>query len=264
MGKGADAVIPARLHSTRLPRKVLVDIAGKPMIRHVYERTSLARSIGRVLIATDSEEVARVAEEWGAAVELTASDLPSGTARIASIVDKVDAEIVVNVQGDQPLVEPELIDELVRSFRNNTADIITPVFRIIEVSDLTDPGVAKVVRGNDGRALYFSRSPIPHVRDVPIAEWPKRATLWAQYGIYGFRRHVLEDFNASLPPGELEQAEKLEQLRFLEAGYSIYTIKTTFRQIAVDTPEDLARVRRILASRSEQESGEHGGAYEAD
>ena len=255
MEKGAVAVIPARLQSTRLPRKVLLDIAGKPMIRHVYERTSLAQSINRVLIATDSKEVIRVVQEWGVAVMLTDPNLPSGTARIASIVDKIDAEIIVNVQGDQPLVEPELIDELVRSFQSNKADIVTPVFRITEVSDLIDPGIAKVVCGSDGRALYFSRSPIPHVRDAPLAEWPKRAALWAQYGIYGFRRHVLQDFNASLPPSQLEQAEKLEQLRFLEAGYSIYTIKTRFRQIAVDTAEDLAQVRRILASRPKQESG---------
>lgn len=255
MEKAAVAVIPARLHSTRLPRKVLVDIAGKPMIRHVYERTSLARSINRILIATDSKEVSRVVREWGVAVALTDPNLPSGTARIASIIDKIDAEIVVNVQGDQPLVEPELIDELVRSFQNSKADIVTPVFQITEISDLTDPDIAKVVRGNDGHALYFSRSPIPYVRDLPMAEWPKRATFWAQYGIYGFRRHVLQNFNASLPPSQLEQAEKLEQLRFLEAGYSIYTIKTRFRQIAVDTAENLAQVRRILSSRSQQESG---------
>jgi len=255
MEKGAIAVIPARLQSVRLPRKVLVDIAGKPMIQHVYERTSLAQSIQHVLIATDSEDVARVAQDWGGAVTLTAANLPSGTARIASIVDEIDAEIVVNVQGDQPLVEPELIDELVRSFKNSKADIVTPVFRITQVSDLIDPGIAKVVRGKDGRALYFSRSPIPYVRDVPLAEWPKRATLWAQHGIYGFRRYVLQDFNASLSPSELERAEKLEQLSFLEAGYSIYTIKTKFRQIAVDTAEDLAHVRHILASRPQQESG---------
>ncbi|UCD70643.1 MAG: 3-deoxy-manno-octulosonate cytidylyltransferase [Syntrophobacterales bacterium] len=255
MEKRAVAVIPARLQSTRLPRKVLADIAGKPMIRHVYERASLAQSINRVLVATDSKEVIRIVREWGVAVILTSPNLPSGTARIASIVNKIDAEIVVNIQGDQPLVEPELIDELVRSFQNNRADIVTPVFRITEVSDRIDPGLAKVVCGNDGRALYFSRSPIPHVRDAPLAEWPKRAALWAQYGIYGFRRHVLEEFDASLPPSQLEQAEKLEQLRFLEAGYSIYTIKTRFRQIAVDTAEDLAQVRRILASQPQQESG---------
>lgn len=255
MEKGVVAVIPARLDSTRLPRKILVELAGKPMIRHVYERTSFAESISRVLIATDSREVARVVEEWGGAVAMTDTNLLSGTARIASIIDRIDAEIIVNVQGDQPLVEPELIDKLVGSFQDTTADIVTPVFQITEASDLTDPGIAKVVRGNDGRALYFSRSPIPYVRDAPLAEWPKRVTYWAQYGIYGFRRHVLENFNTSLPPSQLEQAEKLEQLRFLEAGYSIYTFKTRFRQIAVDTGEDLARVRRILASQPHRESG---------
>ena len=250
MEKEAVAVIPARLHSTRLPRKVLSDITGKPMIRHVYERTRLAQGISRVLIATDSEEVARLVREWGGVAALTDTNLPSGTARIASIIDKIEGEIILNIQGDQPLVEPELIDKLVRSFRNSKADIITPVFQITELADLADPGIAKVACGNDGRALYFSRSPIPYVRDVPLAEWLKQAAFWGHYGIYGFRRHVLQDFAASLPSSQLEQAEKLEQLRFLEAGYSIYTIKTRFRQIAVDTAEDLARVRRIFDCRS--------------
>ncbi|MBW2056309.1 MAG: 3-deoxy-manno-octulosonate cytidylyltransferase [Deltaproteobacteria bacterium] len=249
----AVAVIPARLHSTRLPRKVLLDIAGKPMLRHVYDRTRSARSIRRVLVATDSTEVADPVREWGGEVVVTDPGLPSGTARIASIVDSLDGEIIVNVQGDQPLVEPTLIDGLVRAFEGTGADIVTPVFRVTRVSDLTDPGIAKVVRARDGRALYFSRSPIPYVRDVPMAEWPKRATFWAQYGIYGFRRRVLVDFNASLPPSALEKAEKLEQLRFLEAGYAIHTFTTRFRQVAVDTPEDLARVRAILESRPKGE-----------
>jgi len=255
MGTLAIAVIPARLHSTRLPRKVLCDIGGKTMIRHVYERTRLAQSVSRVVVATDSEEVANLVRDWDGGVRMTDPGLPSGTARIASIIDSIEGDIIVNVQGDQPLVEPELIDQLVGSFRTSNADILTPVFQVSELADVTDPGIAKVVRGNDGRALYFSRSPIPHVRDAPIAEWPKRATFWGHYGIYAFRRHVLQGFNASLPPSRLEQAEKLEQLRFLEAGYSIYTIETKFRQIAVDTAEDLARVRRILISPSQCESG---------
>jgi 3-deoxy-manno-octulosonate cytidylyltransferase (CMP-KDO synthetase) len=248
MKNRAVAVIPARFHSTRLPAKILADIAGKPMIRHVYERVSSAQQIQRVLIAADSEEILHVARRWGGEVIMTDMGLPSGTARIASIIDEVDAQIVINVQGDQPLVEPELIDALVETLQKSSAEIATPVCPITEISDLTDPSIVKVVRGNNGSALYFSRAPVPYVRDAPMAEWLTKATFWAHHGIYGFRRHVLESFDVSIPPSPLEQAEKLEQLRFLEAGYSIHTIETSVPQIAVDTAEDLAQVRKIFGS----------------
>ena len=254
MTEKATAVIPARLQSARLPRKVLADIAGKPMIRHVYERTRTAAMINHVLVATDSEDVARVVREWGGEAVVTDAALPSGTARIASVIGDVDTDIIINVQGDQPLVEPELIDEVVRNLTTTSADIVTPVFQITEFSDLSDPGIAKVVRTSDGRALYFSRSPIPFVRDVPMADWPKRTTFWAHYGIYGFRRHVLEYLGETSRPSQLEQAEKLEQLRFLEAGFHIHTIETTFRQQAVDTAEDLDRIRRMVQSVAEVKS----------
>ena len=244
----AIAVIPARIASKRLPRKVLVDIVGKPMIQHVYERVYRARTVQRVIVATDSEEVVRIVEGWGGEAILTDPDLPSGTARIASIIDQIGAEVVVNVQGDQPLVEPDLIDELVRSFGHATADIVTAVWPIKRAVDLTNPAIAKVVRARDGRALYFSRSPIPYVRDADPVEWPQKAAFWGHYGIYCFRRQVLLDFNHSLPPSQLEQAEKLEQLRFLEAGYRIHTIETIWRQVAVDTVEDLRHVREMSAT----------------
>ena len=215
------------------------------MIQHVYERACQARAVQRVVVAADSEEVVRVVEGWGGEVVLTDPSLPSGTARIASIIDQIDSEIIVNVQGDQPLVEPDLIDELVQSFCRIAADIVTPVWRINDVADLVDPGIAKVVRGHDGRALYFSRSPIPYVRDVELSQWPQMAVFWGHYGIYGFRRHVLENY-FSIPPGSLEQVERLEQLRFLEAGYRIHTIETPYRQVAIDTPEDLKRVRQLM------------------
>ena len=250
----ATAVIPARIQSQRLPRKVLEDIAGKPMIRHVYERTLAATMVDRVCVATDSEDVVRLVREWGGEAILTDANLPSGTARIASIVESLDTDMIINVQGDQPLVEPELIDEVARNLATTGADIVTPVFPITGVSELTDPGIAKVVRARDGRALYFSRSPIPHVRDVPMADWPKRITLWAHYGIYGFRRHVLKRLDLFSEPSPLEQAEKLEQLRFLEAGYHIHTIMTSFRQRAVDTPKDLVGIRRVVESVADPES----------
>ena len=241
----ATVVIPARLASKRLPRKVLADIAGKPMIQHVYEQACQARTVQRVVVATDSEEVVRVVESWGGEVALTDPNLPSGTARIASMIDQIDSEIVVNVQGDQPLVEPDLIDELVQSFCRVAADIVTPVWRINDVADLVDSGIVKVVRGHDGRALYFSRSPIPYVRDLPLTGWLDVASFWGHVGIYGYRWEVLANYEA-LPESSLEQAERLEQLRFLQAGCQIHTVETASRPIAVDTLQDLERVREIM------------------
>jgi 3-deoxy-manno-octulosonate cytidylyltransferase (CMP-KDO synthetase) len=241
----ATIVIPARLASSRLPRKVLADIAGKPLVQHVYERATKAAA-HQVLVATDSEEVRRTVEEFGGTAILTDPDLPSGTARIASIIDRISSEIIVNVQGDQPLVEPDLIAQIIKTFSDTPADIVTPVWRITDNTDLVDPGIAKVVRGHDGQALYFSRSPIPYVRDIPVSDWLQKTVFWGHYGIYGYRRQVLVDFKTSIPPGPLEEAEKLEQLRFLESGYSIYTVETGYRQVAVDTAEDLARVRRMM------------------
>jgi len=250
----ATAVIPARLQSQRLPRKVLADIAGKPMIRHVYERTRTAAMVDRVCVATDSEEVAQLVREWGGEAVLTDADLPSGTARVASILEFLDTDMIINVQGDQPLVEPELIDDVARNLETTGADIVTPVFQITGISELRDPGIAKVARARDGRALYFSRSPIPYVRDVSMTDWPKQTTLWAHYGIYGVRRHVLKRLDLFSEPGDLEEAEKLEQLRFLEAGYHVHTIMTRFRQQAVDTFEDLVGIRHVFESVTDPES----------
>ena len=241
----ADIVIPARLTSSRLLRKVLADIAGKPMIQHVYERACQAHTIQRVIIAADSKEVVRVVESWGGEVVLTDPSLPSGTARIASIIDQIDSDIIVNVQGDQPLVEPDLIDDLVQSFCRLAVDIATPVWRINNADDLVDSGIVKVVRGHDDRALYFSRSPIPHVRDLSLGRWLDVASFWGHVGIYGYRRGVLVNYEA-LPESSLEQAERLEQLRFLQASYQIHTVETASRPIAVDTLQDLERVREIM------------------
>lgn len=240
----AIVVIPARIASSRLPRKVLADIAGKPMIQHVWEQACQARTVERVVVATDGEEVMRAVQSWGGEAVLTDPSLPSGTARIASIMEQINSEVIVNVQGDQPFVEPDLIDALVQGFHRVTADVVTPVWRINDVADLVDPGIAKVVRGHDGRALYFSRSPIPYVRDAELSQWLHMTAFWGHYGIYGFQRHVLENYSL-IPPGILEQAERLEQLCFLEAGYVIHTVETPYRQVAIDTPEDLERIRRI-------------------
>jgi 3-deoxy-manno-octulosonate cytidylyltransferase (CMP-KDO synthetase) len=242
-------VIPARLESTRLPRKIMADIAGKPMLRHVCEQASRARLPREVYVATDSQEVAEAVEQWGFRAVVTASDIPSGTARIASIVGTLDSDIIVDVQSDEPMIDPGLIDAIVEAFDGTEADVVTPVFAIESLADLHDPGLVKAVRGHRGRALYFSRSPIPHVRDVEPSQWLDRATFWGHIGVYGFRRSVLDGYN-SLREGLLENVERLEQLRLLEAGLEIDTIVSKHRPIGVDTFEDLVRVRAMMETRT--------------
>ena len=246
----AVVVIPARLQSTRLPRKVLLDIAGKPMLQHVCERASQAQLPSAVWVTTDSQEVGDAVSGWGFQAVLTDPALPSGTARIASIVYLIEADFVINLQGDEPLVDPALVDAVVKALIETGSDIVTPVYPINDLDTLLSPHVVKVVRAHDGRALYFSRSPIPHVRGLAQARWLEAASFWGHVGIYGYRREVLTNYGA-LPESSLEQAERLEQLRFLQAGYQIQTVETASRPIAVDTPQDLEHVREIMGGGQE-------------
>lgn len=240
-------VIPARLGSTRLPRKVLADIHGHPLIWHVWQRVRQAQHIAEVHVATDSPEVQAVVEAFGGQVLMTSPDCRSGTERLATCLDRVDAEYIINVQGDEPLVDPAMLDALVARWEEAPADLITPVFRIRALEEVFNPNIVKVARASSGEALYFSRSPIPFVRDLPQEEWLSRHTFWGHVGVYGYRRDVLEAY-PSLPVSPLEAAESLEQLRFLDAGYRFQTVETDYRPIAVDVPADLDRVRQILAS----------------
>lgn len=241
------AIIPARLGSTRLPRKVLADIHGHPLIWHVWNRVRQAQYIDAVYIATDSEEVKAVVEGWGGQVLMTSPDCRSGTERLATCLDRVDAEQIINVQGDEPLVDPAMLDALVARWQEAPADLITPVFRIHSLDEIRNPNIVKVARVSTGEALYFSRSPIPYVRDVPQDEWLERHTFWGHIGVYGYRRNVLAAY-PELPVSSLERAESLEQLRFLDAGYRFQTVETDYRPVAVDVPEDLEHVRRLIAA----------------
>jgi 3-deoxy-manno-octulosonate cytidylyltransferase (CMP-KDO synthetase) len=242
----AQVVIPARMESSRLPGKVLADIDGKPMLRHVCERSARARLVSSVSVATDSPQVAEHVRDWGFSVHMTSPDAPSGTARIASVLDKLDSQIIVNVQGDEPLIEPELIDEVIVALRDSDAAVATPVYPIAALGDIQDPNVVKVVVDSAGRAMYFSRSPVPYVRDAQEQDWPAAVQFWGHVGLYGFRRSALAAYPA-LPVGELETSERLEQLRFLEAGIDILTVRTESPSMGVDTPDDLERVRRKFA-----------------
>jgi 3-deoxy-manno-octulosonate cytidylyltransferase (CMP-KDO synthetase) len=236
------AVIPARWGSTRFPGKSLAPLCGKPLVQWVYERTRRAGSIGAVLIATDDARIVDAARAFGAPVALTRPDHPSGTDRVAEAVADLGAEVVVNVQGDEPLVDPALIDRIAADLLAEAAwDMATAASPIASAEDLASPAVVKVVWGADHRALYFSRFAIPFVRD---ADGPRPAH-WRHIGIYGYRRAFLGRLVAE-PPCALEQAEKLEQLRALHLGGRIRVIETSEAGIGVDTPHDVPRAEAAL------------------
>ena len=239
------AVIPARYASTRLPGKPLISIAGKPMIERVWERVRRASLVSKVIVATDDERIAAAVKSFGGEAVLTRADHRSGTERVAEVaVAHPDAEILVNVQGDMPLIEPEAIDtaiEAVRSDENVTLG--TLAVPITNPADIMDPNVVKTVLDFDGNALYFSRAPIPWVRD---RQGSVHARHLKHLGLYVFRREALLEF-ATFPQGDLERIEQLEQLRWLENGYRIRVAETECKSVEVDTPEDVTRVEQVLA-----------------
>ena len=237
------------MKSTRLPGKVLADIHGQPMLWYVYQAVSQAKGIDGVWVMTDSQEICDLASSWGAKAVMTSEDCPSGTARIASVVDQLDADIVVNVQGDEPLITGQVVDTLIASLEAGDTDVSTPVYRITSMDDVLNPNVVKVVRSADDRALYFSRSPVPHVRDLATNDWLSMAPFFGHAGVYAYRRDVLIEY-LQLPEGRMEKAEKLEQLRLLEAGKQFLTVEIDYRPEAVDTPEDLVKVKKVIGSLS--------------
>ena len=233
-------VIPARLASTRLPRKVLREVAGRPLLAWVVEAARACPQLDRVLVATDSEEVAEFCRRIGCAVELTAANLASGTDRIHAVAQLHDADVYVNIQGDEPLLRPEHIIALLRPFAQAEVDVSTLKVRCTE-ENIANPNAVKVVTDTDGRALYFSRAAIPFHRDAadPVPQY------WKHIGLYAYRKRALNLF-PTLPPSGLERAERLEQLRFLENGLAIYVEATEFDTIGVDTEDDLRMVEARL------------------
>jgi 3-deoxy-manno-octulosonate cytidylyltransferase (CMP-KDO synthetase) len=242
------AVIPARYASRRFPGKALADLAGKPIVQHVTERAAEAKSVDRVLVATDDERIAAAVRAFGTEAVLTDPGHPSGTDRIAEAIREIACDLVVNVQGDEPLLPPAMVDEAVEPFLGDPALEMGTVCRAIEdPRDLTDPNVVKVVRDLEGYALYFSRAPVPYSRDG------QRRAGGAQpckhIGLYVYRRAFLFRFTA-WKPTPLEEAERLEQLRALEHGVRIRVVETRHDSVGVDTPDDLARVQRLLERRT--------------
>jgi 3-deoxy-manno-octulosonate cytidylyltransferase (CMP-KDO synthetase) len=243
----AVAIIPARYASHRLPGKPLADIAGLPMIVHVMRRTAAASLINDVIVATDDDRIADAVRKHGGTAVMTSADIRSGTDRVARVAATLDGyDIIVNVQGDEPLIPPAMIDQAVRPLIDDrTIEAGTLVRRIARPADLESPNVVKVVLDTTGRCLYFSRSPIPYGRDLPVAELLSRYPVYAHIGLYVFRREFLLQY-AELPPTPLERAENLEQLRILEHGHALHATVTRHESIAVDTAEDLERVRSMM------------------
>ncbi|MDR2436042.1 MAG: 3-deoxy-manno-octulosonate cytidylyltransferase [Puniceicoccales bacterium] len=250
MAMNADVTvcIPARLKSSRFPGKVLADLGGKPVLQRVFERVRSVCDAEGVIVLCDSEVVYDAAEAFGAHAVYTSESCTSGTERIASALDKIHGEFIVNVQGDEPFFDASVIGKMVSKCQTSNASIFTPVYKCVNMRDALDPSCVKVVLDHGGRALYFSRSVIPFVRDVEdIGEWLKHSELHCHVGVYGYRRKVLENYH-NLVPGKLEYAEKLKQLRFLENGYAIDTVGTSQPSIGIDTPGDLARANAAISS----------------
>ena len=258
--------VPARLASSRLPGKVLAGIGGKPMIQRVLEQCAKAHGPAAVVLCTDSSRLQQLAGGWGFPVLMTSEACSSGCERLASVADQLVARAwgesadgwesgtrakrmastaVINVQGDQPFLEPDVVTAMVDEFgqRDPVPSVVTPVYRL-QPDTIHNPAVVKTLLAHDGRALYFSRSAIPHVRDVDSASWHKHTDYWGHVGMYGFRGDVLSTWD-QLPSSPLEDLEKLEQLRLIEAGHTIATFQVKGTSLSVDTAEQLKQARQM-------------------
>ena len=231
-------VIPARLASTRLPRKILREIAGRPLLAWVVDAARVCPQLNQIIVAADSEEVVDLCRRLNVPVELTAPDLASGTDRLHAVAQLHDADIYVNIQGDEPLLRPEHITALLRPFTQPHVDVTT-LKVLCTPENIINPNAVKVVTAADGRGLYFSRATIPYDRDATSPPY------WKHIGLYAYRKAAINQF-PSLPPSQLERTERLEQLRFLENGLQIYVEPTDHDTIGVDTEADLSFVEQLL------------------
>ena len=252
--------IPARLESSRLPNKVLKDINGKPMLLRVLDKCRDSNIESQIIVCTDSEEIKKRVIDWGYKIKLTSKNCNSGSERIASVINELvlqswgilnqerieegilreilENTLVINVQGDQPFIDPNVISKMHQNFlKNPEFQIATPVYKLNK-DDIHNPNIVKTLVAKDGKALYFSRSAIPHVRGVDPLCWHKYYSYWGHIGIYGYKASVLSKWN-SIPPSKLELLESLEQLRLIDAGFTIDTFKTESYSISVDTEEQL-------------------------
>ena len=243
------AIIPARFQSTRFPGKPLAILGEKPIIQWVYENAK--KTLTDVYVATDDEQIFRAVEAFGGKAVFTSANHQSGTDRCAEAAQKVaetiNFDVIINIQGDEPFIRTEQIEGLKNCFYTPETEIATLVKPITNAAEITNINRPKVVINNNQEAMYFSRSPIPFVRDCPADGWINRNTFYSHIGMYAYRYDVLLKLT-KLPVGILEKAESLEQLRWLENGYRIKTAQTTFENIGIDTPEDLENAKKFLVS----------------
>jgi 3-deoxy-manno-octulosonate cytidylyltransferase (CMP-KDO synthetase) len=244
-------VIPARYASTRLPGKPLVPLCGKPMIQHVYERAKRAQTVHEVLVATDDQRILDAVQSFGGAARMTRADHRTGTERIAEVAVHEPGDIFVNVQGDEPLIDPICIDTAIAALLEEPpAQIATVATAIRHANDVMDPNVVKTVLDFDEFALYFSRAPIPWIRDT---HQKLHVKYWKHLGLYAFQRDALLEY-PTLPQGELEKIEQLEQLRWLENGYRIRVAEVPHDAVSVDVPDDVPRVEKLLKEQKPHEN----------
>ncbi len=248
----ATVIIPARYASARFPGKALAPLLGRPMIQHVYERAVESRRAGQVWVATDDLRIVEAVTGFGGKVILTEAQHASGTSRVVEAAQRIEGDPVVNLQGDEPLILPAQIDQVIQALEEHPElDVVTLRVSSRDASAAWDPNCVKVVVDHRQRALYFSRAPIPYYRDASLPRGPlgddarSWGHAWIHVGLYGFRRRCLMAIS-HLPPCPWEEAEQLEQLRYLYWGYNIVVLETPHATIGVDVPEDLARVERLL------------------
>ena len=239
-------IIPARYQSTRFPAKALADIGGKPMIQRVYEQSTKAKTLADVVVATDHEEIRQCVQQFGGKVVMTSPDHPSGTDRCyeaLTLQHPATYDYAINIQGDEPFINPAQID-LLSSLLDNVTGLATLAKKIEDPNEIQDKNVVKVVFARDGQALLFSRAAVPYVRNHAKEDWIHHQDFFKHIGIYAYRVDILAQIT-QLPPSSLEKSESLEQLRWLENGYSIKVAETIYPSIGIDTPEDLIKIRNM-------------------
>ncbi len=246
------AIIPARYYSTRLPGKILLELDGKPIIQWVWQRVMKSQSIDKVIVATDYEPIALKVEEFGGEAVLTPADLVSGTDRCAAVAELYpEYEWVLNVQGDEPFIRTSQLDRLIQFGLQKACPISTLVYKLDRVAEIINPNAVKCVFTSEGQALYFSRQAIPYIRDLTIDRWPEVGKHWRHLGLYLFQRSTLLNL-CQLEPSPLENLEKLEQLRWLEAGYPIFVQETDWHSLGIDTYEDYIKAGELIKQAHEK------------
>ena len=244
--------VPARLESSRLPNKVLCDIGGKPMIQRVLDQCSLSKLSNNLVLCCDDKNLLKKSESWGYKGFLTSKKCSSGSARIASIVEKLvgnkppEKTLIINVQGDQPFLDPKIIDKIVEfsDSKEEIPEVVTPIYKIFD-EDIHNPNLVKTLISNSKEIIYFSRSPLPYIRDVSKENWSKECQYWGHVGIYGYRGDILMRWE-SLPESNLEKLEKLEQLRLIDSGIKFHGFEVEGNFISIDTKEQLFHARKIF------------------